>query len=268
VRRAYIGFMNEHTPTALVDYPIPSSRPAWQPAAEGCWRYNTARRSRRTLGFAMLFSAGLHAALLFGFNRHAPKPKPVVHDDGITVLLAMPELKDLEEPEPQPLDNEKPVDAGISVPTLADVPSQIDLSTQFVQQIDYSSLVPQQDLTAAKTLSIPTHIARGSRIGEGMGKIFDLSELDRQPEPLVRVSPVVPALLKQAGISARVSVGFIVNAKGEVVAPYIVQSTDGRFNDAAVVAIAKWKFRAGIKNGHRVNVRMMQPLIFDVKDHD
>lgn len=214
----------------------------------------------------MLFSAGVHALILFGFNRHTPPKKAVVVDDAIAVALVMPDLKELEEPEPQPSDGETPVDAGLSVPTLADVPTQVDLSTAFVQQIDYSTLVPQQDLSAAKTLAIPTHINRGGKIGEGMDKVFDLKDLDRAPEPIVRISPTVPVGLRQAGTHAEVTVGFIVDTTGKVVNPYVVKSSDRRFEDAALMAMGKWKFRPGYKSGRRVNVRMIQPLIFNVND--
>jgi protein TonB len=157
---------------------------------------------------------------------------------------------------------------GIAVPTLADVPTQVDLSQAFVQQIDYSTLVPQQDLKAGATITIPTNIGRGSRLGEGMGKIFDLKDLDRSPEPVVKISPTVPATLRQAGAHAEVTVLFVVDAEGKVRNAEIFRSSDRRFDDASLIAIAKWKFRPGIKNGRRVNVRMMQPFLIDVRDED
>lgn len=216
---------------------------------------------------AMLFSATVHAILLFGFNRKSPPKKHVVEEERVTVNLVMPDLKDLEEPEAEPFEGEEtPVDTGLTVPMLADVPTQVDLSTAFVQEIDYSSLVAKQDLTAAKTLSIPTNIHRGGKIGEGMGKIFDLKDLDRAPDPIVRIAPVVPVGMRQMGFTAEVVVAFIVDPEGKVVAPQVVSSTDHKLNEPALLAMTKWKFRPGIKNGRRVNVRMMQPLLFKVSD--
>lgn len=224
------------------------------------------QRTHRLLWVGMAVSVAFHVVVLFAFNRHTAKKPKITTEDAIPVALVMPDLKDLEDQEPQPSDGETPVDSGLSVPTLADVPTQIDLSTAFVQQIDYSSLVPQQDLSAAKALTVPTHINRGGKIGEGMGKIFDLKDLDRIPEALVQISPVVPGSLKQAGNEAQVTVGFIVDIHGAVVNPFVDQSSDSRFNDCALVAISKWKFRAGIKNGKRVPVRMKQPFMITVKD--
>ncbi|HVU25610.1 MAG TPA: energy transducer TonB [Opitutus sp.] len=213
----------------------------------------------------MVASLSVHVVLLFGFNRHRKVVRHVVVDDTPTITLVMPDLKDLEEPEQKISDGETPADVGITVPTLADVPTQVDLSTMFVQQIDFSTLVPQQDLAMAKTLAIPTHYNHGGKIGDGI-KIFDIKDLDRPPEPLARIAPVFPPSLKQAGMQADVLVEFIVDPNGEVNNAFVVNSTDHRFDDASVMAIAKWKFRAGIKNGHRVNVRVRQLFPFRVTD--
>lgn len=216
----------------------------------------------------MAFSAAFHAGVFFGIGPHSPPPKRTYVDDGVAVTLVMPDLKELEEPERAGNENEPPEEAGVPVPTLADVPTQVDLSTAFIQEIDYSTLVPQQDLTAAATIKIPTHISRGGRIGEGIGKIFDLKDLDRPPEALVKIAPVVPSNLRQEGLRAEVSVVFIVDANGVVRSAEIFSTTDHRFNQTAVTAVEKWKFRPGIKNGRRVNVRMMQPLVFAVREGD
>lgn len=226
----------------------------------GAWRYTSDRRSKLTLIGAMAFSAAVHAIALFGFNHHKVKAKKVVLDDAAVIQLTMPDLKDLEEPEKIADTNEPPVDQGLSVPMLADVPTTVDLSTAFVQQIDYSSLVPQQDMSSAKALTIPTVIRHGGKIGEGMGKIFDIKDLDRVPTPIAQVGPVVPQAVKQDGVPVKVVVGFVVDANGVVMHTEVVSTTDYRMNDAAMTAVSKWKFRPGMKGGRRVNVRMQQPF--------
>lgn len=215
---------------------------------------------------AVAISAAFHLTVFFGFGHQKPQAKPVVQDDTLTLNFAMPEAKDLEEPDRTPGEDEAPVEEGLSVPTLADVPTQIDLSQSFVQQIDYSTLVPKQDLSAARTLAIPVHYSHGTKLGQGLEKIFNLSDLDRSPEPLVKITPSVPPQLKQAGTHVVVMVLFVVDSNGAVRYPEIFKTDDAHFNDTALFAIAKWKFRPGIKNGRRVNVRMMQPMIFDVKE--
>ena len=259
--------MTGHPPATLVTSPqLSRSAKRSESSATGSWQTLASRGTHRLLWVGMLFSVGVHVLVLFGFNRHSAKIAAARHDDGPVVTLTMPELKDLEEPEPQPSDESHAVDAGISVPTIADVPTTVDLSS-FVQEIDYSSLTPQQDLSNAKSLaSIPTKIGHGTKIGSDIGKIFDLKDLDHNPEPTLQIAPVFPTSLKQAGMQAEVVVGFIVAADGSVVNPYVMRSTDHRFDDSALVAISKWKFRAGIKNGRKVNVRMAQPFPFVVRD--
>lgn len=255
--------------TPLMDPIVPRApKPVAKPPP-GYWRYHGDRHTRTTFIIALALSAGLHAAALLGFNHHA-KPKPVVvQKDEDVIALVMPDLKDLEEPEQQINDaSETPPDPGLSVPTLADVPMTVDLSTAFVQQIDYSTLAPQQDLSAAKAITIPTHINRGSGNAANLGAVFNLKDLDRNPEPYLRVAPIVPQNLKHEGFEGKVVVGFILTAKGEVVEAQVISSTSVQLEDPALVAIYKWKFRPGVKGGRKVNVRMVQPFLIKVSDTD
>lgn len=237
------------------------------PGGTSAAHYDAKRRSRLTLCFGIVVSVAFHCVVFFGFNRKpAPKPK-IVEEEMLAVVFQMPDLKELEEQDPVPSEgDEAPVEAGLSVPMLADVPTMVDLSTAFVQEIDYSSLVPQQNLTASASLTIPTNIHRGGKLGEGMGKIFDLKDLDRPPEPIVTIAPTVPPSVREPGLRATVVVGFIVDTQGRVVNAYIAKSSDRRLDDATLMAISKWKFRPGTKGGRKVNVRMMQPFVITVSD--
>lgn len=246
----------------------PETRPAPRPSPpRGDWKYDSPLRSRKLYAVAVFVATGLHALVLFGFNRHAQPVRHVTEDDAITVKFVMPDLKELEEPD-HSADSADTPEAGSFAPTLPDVPSYVDLPSAFVQQIDYRSLVPQPDLSNAKTITIPAVISRGGRLGEGMKNLFNLADLDRAPVPLVQVKPVMPAALKRQGGSAEVQVAFIVNTEGRVVGPVAISGTDPECENAAVMAVAKWKFRPGIKGGRRVNVRMMQPIIFTVTAED
>lgn len=260
--------MNGRPSAVLVSPPSASGSHPKTIAGLGSWKYRVNRRSRPVFWTAVAISAAFHLIVFFGFRHSKTKVKHVVQDDTITLNFVMPEVKDLEEPDRLPGEDETPAEEGLSVPTLADVPTQIDLSQSFVQQIDYSTLVAKQDLTAARTLAIPVHYSHGTKLGEGMGKIFNLSDLDRSPEALVKVTPTLPPQLKQTGTHVVVVVLFVVDSNGVVRNAEIYKTDDPRFNDTALLGIAKWKFRPGIKNGRRVNVRMLQPMIFDVKDSD
>ncbi len=254
-----------HLATAVRD-PIAPARPRWE-APPGSWRYPARRSARVRMTVSVLLAAGIHAATLLGFNhaRHRPAPKKI-EDDAIAVVLEMPQLKDLEEPEPTEGDSAPP-ETALSVPMLADVPAPI-MPNSFVQPIDVQSLLPPTDLSQAKTMTIPDHIARGKKIGEGLGNIFNLADLDRAPEPTVQPSPVFPPGLKKEMTEASVKVEFVVNTDGRVVNAVVVDSTHHGFDEAALIGVSKWHFRPGMKAGRKVNTRMMVPILFKTFDSD
>ena len=115
-------------------------------------------------------------------------------------------------------------------------------------------------------LSVPTNVARNSGSAERLGKIFDVSQLDRQPEPTVRPSPIFPAELKKEYPESTVTLEFIITSRGDVVAPTVIASEHGRFSEAAIRAVEKWKFRPGSKGGRPVNTRTQIAINFKVRN--
>lgn len=226
------------------------------------WRYSGKPRSRKIIAFAAVLSASAHLGVLFGFNPAKKAPAPVAAAPVLTLSLEFHELKELDEPEPTPTEDPgEKLDVGDLVPMLADAP-QLPTPNDFVQEMDFSSLIEQPDLTHAKVVMIPEHIGRGGKIGDKLGKIFDLSDLDRAPVPTLQTPPVPPRFIKNEALTVTVEVEFVVTSAGQVVNAFVRNSTDRRCDDSAVLAVSKWKFRAGIKGGQRVNVRMMVPIIF------
>jgi periplasmic protein TonB len=110
---------------------------------------------------------------------------------------------------------------------------------------------------------VPDNINRGT-LRQNIGTVFNISDLDRQPEALVQTPPLYPYALKREGATATVRVQFIVDSDGHVVNPVVIDSTHSGFNDAAMQGVSKWKFRAGMKGGRRVNTRMEVPILFKV----
>lgn len=98
--------------------------------------------------------------------------------------------------------------------------------------------------------------------------LFDLSDLEQQPVPTSQASPVYPLELREAGIMGNAIVGFIVDKQGKVRSPYAVRATHPEFGEAAVVAVAQWKFEPGQKDGQVVNTRMQVPVIFNLLPDD
>ena len=207
----------------------------------GSWHYDVRHGSRSALVAAILISAGLHVVLLFGANllHRKPKVKPV--EEAVPVIrLSIPDLKELEEPETSPNEDTSTLtDAAIPVPMQADLP-QLPRPSDFVQALNFSSLIEQPDLSAARISIIPENFTRGTRIAESIGKIFNLEDLERHPEPTFQPAPVYPFALRREGLTATVSVEVIVDAQGRVLEPIIVSSTHSGFDEAAVVGVARW----------------------------
>ncbi|MBE36925.1 MAG: hypothetical protein CMI16_15450 [Opitutaceae bacterium] len=45
-------------------------------------------------------------------------------------------------------------------------------------------------------------------------------------------------------------------------APYLINRTDRRFEEAALRAVSKWRFEPGRRHGRVVQFRMAVPIIF------
>ena len=235
----------------------------------GAWRYGGAGRSRAGFYVALLVSAGLHAGILFGHGLLRTTEPPKKKVEAVPVItITMPEVKDLEEIDPMPVDesDSKP-DLGQLVPMQADVP-QIPRPDDFVQQVDFSSLVERPDFKDANLLAIPEAVRRPGKGVQGLGAIFNIADLDRQPQPVFQPSPVFPMPLRREVVTATVEVEFIVDIEGRVLNAFVVDTSDLRFNDAAIAGVSKWRFRAGMKGGRRVNIRMRVPIIFRLMDEE
>lgn len=216
---------------------------------------------------AALFSASFHVVVFFGIGRRHHVAHVVVEEKPNVIRITMPDMKDLEDPEPLLTDEPPPPDPGVYAPTLMDVPNRIALPNDFVQKIDFSSLIPPPDLNGAKIFVIPEHIGHG-KLAESIGSIFNLADLDRVPEAVVQPSPVFPPALKREVDTARVRVEFIVDREGRVLEPVVMESTNSGFNEAALSGVSRWRFRPGMKGGRKVNTRMSVPINFIVVPGD
>ena len=252
-------------PPAGVRAPPPGQ---YLPPKPGSWRYGGRPRSRWIPVGSILVSVGFHVGLLYGFRASTNKAPPFQPEVLMSLDLVPPIMEDLEDPEPVVSDEPTPVeDLGIQVPMQSDAP-QLPQPSDFVQQLDFASMNPHPDIDRPKVFTIPGNINRGGKGGEGLGKIFDLKDLDRQPVPIFQPAPVAPKTLTNDGAFGTVNVEFVVLVDGTVSQLLSRDSTDYRFNEAAMRGVAKWKFKPGMKNGRRVNTRMMVPIVFKPKTGD
>jgi protein TonB len=141
------------------------------------------------------------------------------------------------------------------------VPSAV-IDSPFVQQLQAP---PPPGLNRPSgSIVIPTNTRPAVASGAKMANLFNLADLDQRPEPRVRIAPVYPFEMRRSGVKGTVIVGFIVDSSGNVRDPYIVKSSSPGFEQAAIDAVLKWKFKPGKKGGVNVNTRVQQPLDFSL----
>lgn len=228
----------------------------------GAWHYDGRHNSRAALIAAMVLSAGLHAALLLGIGPPRQKAAAAAPQDTFMIRLAIPEMKDLEEPEVASSDDTTPTpDLGILVPMQADVP-QLARPTDFVQQINFASLLEQPDFSKVKVYAVPEHMRSGGKLAEQLGRIFNLADLDRIPEPVLQPAPQFPHAMRREAVTGTVVLEFIVDTQGKVLDPVVIDTTHHGFDDSAMAGVSRWKFRPGFKGGRKVATRMRVPIVF------
>ena len=107
---------------------------------------------------------------------------------------------------------------------------------------------------------------RGRSYG-GLEGVFSLKEVDDKPKLIKRVNPTYPEYAYNMRIEGSVRVMFAVDEDGNVVSPKVVKANPpDTFENAAITAVRQWKFKPAKKNGKIVNVRMVAPINFVIKE--
>lgn len=254
-------------PTGMLDLKPrptpPAARSESHPAPQGLWKYQGLNRSGGIVALSVFVSVGLHAVALLGFNEKAPPPRPVQVDEGPLIQMAMPDVLEEEEKPVESLEDLEASEApAIVVPMLVDTLTIVPVDA-FVQPLDFTPQVTV-DPNAVRMSAIPVNIARGSGGAEKLGKIFDISQLDRQPQAVFQPAPVFPADMKSSFDETQVTLEFIITNKGEVTMPRAIRSEHRRFEDAAASGVLKWKFKPGYRGGRPVNTRTQITITFRV----
>jgi len=101
---------------------------------------------------------------------------------------------------------------------------------------------------------------------ESIGKIgFELSEVDQPPRPVRKFNPIYPFAAKRQGTTGKVYVRCLINKDGTASRFSIVRSKPkGVFDEVAVAAVQKWRFKPGILAGRPVPTWVQIPLTFEL----
>jgi protein TonB len=170
--------------------------------------------------------------------------------------------------------SEKPVERKRS--QLDDRPKDLTRT----QQQKRSSGAPQFELASAtgvgsnlsQTLAIgniskPSDLKDKFRVSSSLyDTAFRITEVDTPPQVLRSVPPQYPFQAKKNNIAGTVTLRFIVDTEGNVVEPKVTESEpEGVFEEAALAAIVKFKFKPAIKNGKPVDCIVNAPMKFEIR---
>lgn len=210
---------------------------------------------RRDLIIGIIVSFLIHAGL-WGTSYLPEDTAPVakIEEPPTIELMEMPELE--LEPEEEIVETDEPVEQmDFAPPMQTDVPQLVTVDS-FVQPIQPPP--PENMKPVAGVISIPT--ARQTGLGKGI-EIFDIRNLDQRPMPKFRVQPQYPFEMRRAGVEGEVLVEFIVDSNGDVRNPFVIRSSHRDFEQSAIQAVSKWKFKPGRKGGRDVNTSRVQQLL-------
>jgi protein TonB len=219
---------------------------------------------RKDLIIGIMVSVLVHVGFLFGLNRPSAvvKQGPAPTDDTLQIEMPVlpPEPPETKKVEDLPQD-EDAVPLAFAPPSLVDIPNIVPNAT-FLQEV---TPPPPPDIVQAKGIMvIPPSVPPG--FGKGLGKIFDISQLDQIPVARLQQRPNYPYDMQREAVNGEVNIGFIVDTNGDVRDAYVINSTRREFEASAMQAVSKWKFRPGRKGGRSVNTRMSVPVVFNIAD--
>jgi periplasmic protein TonB len=206
---------------------------------------------RRDLIIGIILAIAIHVGVAWVSEASKKGPPPRKKDDTKVVQV---ELKTLPPEDVEPEESEE-------------VPEKIDFMPPMQQDLpqlvtpDSFVIPPQPPPPDSLKLSGAVSIPQGN-LTAGFSKVFELKDLDTIPSPTLQVPPNYPADLKRKGVEGFVEVGFIVDENGMVQNAHVLSSSQREFEQAAVLAVAKWKFKPGKKGGKNVRTNMSVPINF------
>lgn len=93
---------------------------------------------------------------------------------------------------------------------------------------------------------------------------FNVADLEKQPELIASVAPKYPSELRKAKVEGNVTILFVLDENGRVEDARIDKSSRPEFEEPALEAVRKWKFKPGLKDGEPVRTYMKLPIKFSI----
>jgi RNA polymerase sigma factor (sigma-70 family) len=134
-------------------------------------------------------------------------------------------------------------------------------------RLEVEAEVLKRDLAA--NLAARERLRKAASTGANDQAVFNVSEIDEVPKVKSRgVPPKYPKDLRAIGIEGNAVVRFVVDADGVVRNAEAMKSSHDAFAEVAVSAVKAWTFEAGKKANMPVNVQMVVPIVFALREED
>ncbi|WP_461208813.1 energy transducer TonB [Desulfocurvus sp. DL9XJH121] len=112
----------------------------------------------------------------------------------------------------------------------------------------------------------PLGLPRGRGEGLGHGALPGVGKVDILPRIVRKVEPRYPVGARKGGLAGSVRVRFVVDARGHVCDPEVLRADPpGVFEESALDAVRKWRFKPAKKDGRVVSIRVVLPIRFSLK---
>jgi len=129
------------------------------------------------------------------------------------------------------------------------------MAVALVQKADFPAIAPDAKDDTDPLVRLVAAV-RAKQVGGAQG-------LDEKLAPIYRVAPAYPgALLKGGRPEGRAEIEFIIDRDGRARLPRIVSATKDEFGWAAATAVSQWIFKAPLRGGQPVDVRVRIPFDF------
>jgi TonB family protein len=137
----------------------------------------------------------------------------------------------------------------------ADIPSSDRVDRQvFGARKQYSIRLSMPNLTSVTG----SWIMRFAKLNSEPGQEEDISA----PEPLSKVDPAYPTSMMQDHVQGTVTLYAIIHSDGTVGDVKILDGFDARLDENARLALERWRFRPGTRNGTPVDVEAVVRVPF------
>lgn len=220
------------------------------------YRYVSPRWTLRSVLIAAVFTVGLYLLLPLT-ERFSQVPEPDLRIRELDVVRIPPPLEP-PPPREEPI-AESRLDAEIPEPQLVEAPSpSAPMPIPLDLRVGFGELTG--DFRTQFTVE-------GDGLAAGMAPaVFDISELDQPPRPVVRVNPLYPPHARMRKIEGYVTVEFVVGIDGQVSGIEMVNSDPGDlFVRAVERAVKGWRFEPGQRGGEAVPARVRQRIDFTLE---